>query len=55
MLHTQLARSATWLLSAILGGTGMFCLIECFSLPWLALHALLLLGAAAAIVGLTQG
>ena len=53
MPHTFLMRSATSLLSAILGGAGMFCVIESFSLPILAVHALILLGTATAITALS--
>jgi hypothetical protein len=54
MLHTLLARSATAILSAILGGAGVFCLIESFSTPILAVHALILLGTATVIARLSQ-
>ena len=49
MLHLFLMRSATSLLSAILGGVGVFCVIESFQTPILAMHALILLGTATAI------
>jgi hypothetical protein len=54
MLHVFLMRSATKLLSAILGGTGVFCLIESFSMPVLAFHAMILLATAIAITGLSR-
>jgi hypothetical protein len=38
------------LVSAALGGYGIFCLIMSFALPVLAVQAVLLLGAASAIV-----
>ncbi len=50
MLHLFLLRSATSILSAVLGGFGVFCLINSFSAPNLALQALILLGTAIAIV-----
>ena len=45
-----LSQLALWLLSVILGGYGIFCLIMSFSLPQLGAQAFLLLGAATAIV-----
>ncbi|MGH7092179.1 MAG: hypothetical protein ACREFB_01425 [Stellaceae bacterium] len=51
---TFLMRSATSLLSAILGGAGVFCLIESFSLPILAVNALIMLGTATAITALSR-
>lgn len=54
MLPAFLMRSATNLLSATLGGVGVFCVIESFSMPVLAFHALILLGTAAAITALSQ-
>ena len=54
MLHVFLMRSATKLLSAILGGAGVFCLIESFVVPILAFHAMILLVTAIAITGLSR-
>jgi hypothetical protein len=54
MLHVFLMRSATKLLSAILGGTGVFCLVESFSMPVLAFHAIILLATAVAITSLSR-
>jgi hypothetical protein len=54
MLHVFLMRSATKLLSAILGGTGVFCLIESFSMPVLAFHAMILIATATAITSLSR-
>ena len=54
MLHVFLMRSATKLLSAILGGTGVFCLVESFTMPLLAFHALILLATATAITSLSR-
>jgi hypothetical protein len=50
MLGFGLSQLALWLLSAILGGYGIFCLIMSFSVPQLGAQAFLLLGAATAIV-----
>jgi len=50
MLGFMLSQLALRLLSAILGGCGIFCLIMSFSVPRLGAQAFLLLGAAAAIV-----
>lgn len=54
MLHIFLMRSATTLLSAILGGVGVFCVIESFTMPVLAFHALILLATATAIASLSR-
>jgi hypothetical protein len=54
MLHVFLMRSATTLLSAILGGVGVFCVIESFSMPILAFHAMILLATATAITSLSR-
>lgn len=54
MLHVLLMRSATTLLSTILGSVGVFCVIESFSMPILAFHALILLGTAVAITSLSR-
>lgn len=54
MLHIFLMRSATTLLSAILGGVGVFCVIESFTMPVLAFHALILLATATAITSLSR-
>jgi hypothetical protein len=50
MLGFLLSELALWLLSAVLGGYGIFCLIMSFVVPRLGAHAFLLLGTAAAIV-----
>jgi hypothetical protein len=54
MIHWFLARTATSILSAILGGVGVFCVIESFSMPILAVHALILLGTATVIARLSR-
>jgi hypothetical protein len=46
----KLARLALWLVSAILGGTGMACLVASFAVPVAGAYALAMLGAASAIV-----
>ena len=50
MLHLFLLRSATSVLSAILGGFGMFCLFYSYAAPHLLIHAAILLATASAIV-----
>ncbi|GEM_PF-3273606 len=50
LLPLMLLRSASSILSALLGGFGVFCLIESFWAPHLAVHALILLAMAAVIV-----
>ena len=50
MLGFGLSQLALWLLSAFLGGYGVFCLIMSFLEPELGAQAFLLLGTATAIV-----
>jgi hypothetical protein len=50
MLGFILSRLALRLLSTVLGGYGIFCLIMSFTLPRLGAQAFLLLGTATAIV-----
>jgi hypothetical protein len=50
MLGFLLSQLALRLLSAILGGYGMFCLIMSFAVPWLGAQAFLLLSTATTIV-----
>jgi hypothetical protein len=50
MLGVMLSLLALRLLSAILGGCGVFCLIMSFSVPELGAQAFLLLATATAIV-----
>jgi hypothetical protein len=50
MLGFVLSQLALRLLSASLGGYGMFCLIMSFAVPGLGAHAFLLLGTATTIV-----
>ena len=50
MLGSMLSQLALRLLSAILGGYGVFCLIMSFSVPELGAEAFLLLVTASAIV-----
>ena len=50
MLGFVLSHLALRLLSAILGGYGIFCLIMSFAVPSLGAQAFLLLGTATAIV-----
>ncbi len=50
MLGFVLSQVALRLLSAVLGGYGIFCLIMSFDIPRLGAQAFLLLGTAAAIV-----
>jgi hypothetical protein len=54
MLGLMLSRLALRLLSAILGGYGMFCLIMSFEVPQLGAQAFILLVLAAAIVYLCR-
>jgi hypothetical protein len=54
MLSFFLSQLALRLLSAVLGGCGMFCLIMSFGVPWLGAQAFLLLGTATAIVFLCR-
>ena len=49
MLQTLLVQRATALLSAVLGGFGVFCVLYSFSAPDIAAEALILLGAALAV------
>jgi hypothetical protein len=49
MLGFILSQLALRLLSGVLGGCGMFCLIMSFRMPWLGAQAFLLLGTASAI------
>jgi hypothetical protein len=53
MMVFALSQLALRVLSAMLGGYGIFCLIMSFAVPNLGAHAFVLLGAAAAIVGLS--
>jgi hypothetical protein len=53
MMVFALSQLALRVLSAMLGGYGIFCLIMSFAVPSLGAHALVLLGTAAAIVGLS--
>jgi hypothetical protein len=54
MLGFALSQLALRLLSAILGGNGIFCLIMSFVVPRLGAQAFLLLATATAIVYLTR-
>ena len=54
MLGLTLSRLALRLLSALLGGYGIFCLIMSFELPWLGGQAFVLLITATAIVYLCR-
>jgi multisubunit Na+/H+ antiporter MnhB subunit len=54
MLGFQLSRIVLRLLSAILGGYGVFCLIMSFAVPGLGAQALLLLATAATILYLCR-
>ena len=49
MLQTFLMRRASSLISAVLGGYGVFCVIYSFSSPEMAGQALVLFGAALAV------
>ena len=53
MLGLLLSRLALQLLSAILGGSGIFCLIMRFTVPQLGAQAIVLLVTAVAIVFLS--
>ncbi|MBV8935973.1 MAG: hypothetical protein JO095_09230 [Alphaproteobacteria bacterium] len=53
MLGLMLSRLALRLLSAILGGAGIFCLIMSFTVPQLGAQAIVLLVTAVAIVYLS--
>jgi multisubunit Na+/H+ antiporter MnhB subunit len=46
MLGASLVQRTTALISAVLGGYGVFCVIYSFSSPEIAVQALILLGAA---------
>jgi hypothetical protein len=50
MMGFMLSQLALRLLSAILGGSGIFCLIVSFAVPEVGAQAFVLLGTAAAIV-----
>jgi multisubunit Na+/H+ antiporter MnhB subunit len=49
MLQAFLVQRATALLSALLGGFGVFCVLYSFTTPDIAAEALILLGAALAL------
>ena len=49
MFQAFLMQRATALISALLGGFGIFCVIYSFSNPHIAAEALILLGAALAV------
>jgi multisubunit Na+/H+ antiporter MnhB subunit len=49
MFQSYLVQRATALLSAVLGGCGVFCVLYSFSTPDVAAEALILLGAALAV------
>jgi multisubunit Na+/H+ antiporter MnhB subunit len=49
MFQAFLAQRATALLSALLGGFGVFCVLYSFTTPDIAAEALILLGAALAL------
>jgi hypothetical protein len=53
MLGLLLSRLALRLLSAILGGSGIFCLVMSFTIPQLGAQAIVLLVTAVAIVCLS--
>ena len=50
MLGIVLSQLALWLLSAILGGYGIFCVVMSFDVPEFGAEAILLLLTAAAIL-----
>ena len=54
MFQTFLMRSAASVISAALGGFGVFCIIYSFSTPYLAAQGMILLGAALAVVYFTD-
>lgn len=54
MLLHFLMRTTSSVLSAVLGGTGIFCVVYSFVDPALAWRAMILLGAAIAIVYCTE-
>jgi uncharacterized membrane protein YdfJ with MMPL/SSD domain len=49
MFETFVMRSGLWVLSTTLGSVGVFCAMRSFSMPTLAAHALVLIGAALGI------
>ena len=49
MMHSFLMQRALALVSAVLGGAGVFCVIYSFAAPDIAAQALILLGAALAL------
>lgn len=54
MFQAFLVRSAASVISAALGGFGVFCVIYSFGTPHLAAQGLILLGAALAVVYFTD-
>jgi multisubunit Na+/H+ antiporter MnhB subunit len=54
MLQAFLARRASSLIAAVLGGFGVFCVIYSFAAPHVAAQALILLGAALAVSYFSQ-
>jgi multisubunit Na+/H+ antiporter MnhB subunit len=49
MLQSLLVQRAASVMSAVLGGFGVFCVVYSFSTPHIAAQALILLGAALAV------
>jgi hypothetical protein len=54
MLNSVVSRTAAWVVSAVLGGYGVFCVYLSFYEPWVGLHALILLGTATAVQHFSQ-
>jgi hypothetical protein len=54
MFQSFLMRSAASVISAVLGGFGVFCVVYSFSTPYLAAQGLILLGVALAIAYFTD-
>jgi hypothetical protein len=50
MLNSAISRTATWVVSMVLGGYGVFCVYMSFMKPWVGADAIILLGAATALL-----
>jgi hypothetical protein len=54
MLNSVVQRTAVRVVSAVLGGYGVFCVYLSFMKPWVGMDALVLLCAASAMVYFTE-
>jgi hypothetical protein len=54
MLNSMVQRTAVQVVSAVLGGYGVFCVYMSFMKPWVGMDALVLIGAACAMHYFTE-